>query len=450
MNARLLAGVGSSLTVFYRVCGTGSRGHSIRSVVTKANKGKFMKERKHVGIIGGGFAGIRAAQTILSGGHDCTLFDLGGAPGGRASSRQMRQEPFELFDHGCQFLNPRTSSFKEVVDGWEQLGRVRSWSSREGFVYASQFFSEALKSENGSKTYVANAAGMGGLALSLVQDMDANPGFSWYPRHAVEMIQWNQDGTWTIFSICKQRNAQMKSTYDAVVVADGGRMLSNMNGLPPTILDAMAPLLDIKYNTLYTLMARVRVARNSSRQERNKTLGNRNQGIGSFQFICSNALKLHHRKQDDDTTTQDRAISQNDGIHAQDDVISWVAITSNEKALDMSRMWPVRDSKGTVIPQDEIFRQSAARFLLQELMQAVGLPLSGIEVQYMDSQRWGSAFPSSTIASSCMTFSEHSFAICGDCFVRPMTQNSLPPFGVECAWASGESAGNEILQRLST
>ena len=79
-------------------------------------------------IIGAGFGGLCAAHTVLAhSDHDVTLFDKGYFPGGRLATRRWREHD-ACIDHGAQYFTAKTSSFRRLVDTWQDLGLVEPWN----------------------------------------------------------------------------------------------------------------------------------------------------------------------------------------------------------------------------------------------------------------------------------------------------------------------------------
>lgn len=80
-----------------------------------------------VAVVGAGLAGVAAAQALSVRDIAVTMFDRGGSPGGRCSSRHSPAGPF---DHGAQYFTARDPRFSRVVAGLEKRGAVQSWGGR--------------------------------------------------------------------------------------------------------------------------------------------------------------------------------------------------------------------------------------------------------------------------------------------------------------------------------
>ena len=55
--------------------------------------------------------------------------------GGRACSRVLSKEGLQ-FDHGAQFLAPRSTEFSQAVQNWVRSGAVAPWKGRFGAIHA--------------------------------------------------------------------------------------------------------------------------------------------------------------------------------------------------------------------------------------------------------------------------------------------------------------------------
>ncbi|GAY56022.1 hypothetical protein CUMW_168630 [Citrus unshiu] len=77
----------------------------------------------HVGIIGGGMAGLACALSLDKRGVKSTVFDTGNhGLGGRMGTRMIGPQPL-IFDHAAQFFTVNDSRFRELLE----RGLVRPW-----------------------------------------------------------------------------------------------------------------------------------------------------------------------------------------------------------------------------------------------------------------------------------------------------------------------------------
>lgn len=79
-------------------------------------------------VIGGGMAGLSAAQALAATGRSVTVLDKGRGPGGRMATRRVESQGETLrFDHGAQYFTARDPAFRAVVAAWERDGIAASW-----------------------------------------------------------------------------------------------------------------------------------------------------------------------------------------------------------------------------------------------------------------------------------------------------------------------------------
>ncbi|KAJ6353865.1 hypothetical protein OIU76_002811 [Salix suchowensis] len=115
-----------------------SYGSSRRSILKKT----FIQEQvtftsqlssdPHVGIIGGGMAGLLCASSLEKRGVKSTVFDTGiHGLGGRMGTRVIDPQPL-IFDHAAQFFTVSDPRFSELVGDWLEKGLVRQWQGTIG------------------------------------------------------------------------------------------------------------------------------------------------------------------------------------------------------------------------------------------------------------------------------------------------------------------------------
>ena len=64
-------------------------------------------------VIGSGISGATIAN-LLSKEHTVDLYDKARGPGGRASFKRLDQ--LKGFDHGTQYISPKSSAFKKFIN----------------------------------------------------------------------------------------------------------------------------------------------------------------------------------------------------------------------------------------------------------------------------------------------------------------------------------------------
>jgi len=75
-------------------------------------------------VVGAGIAGLMAAQSLITHGHDVVVVDKGRSPGGRIATRRIDNA---TLDHGAQFFTVRDSLFESHVSEWIASGVVTEW-----------------------------------------------------------------------------------------------------------------------------------------------------------------------------------------------------------------------------------------------------------------------------------------------------------------------------------
>lgn len=87
-----------------------------------------MDDTADILIIGGGMAGLSAAQALAHTGRRIVVLDKGRGPGGRMATRRMEVAGETLrFDHGAQYFTARDAAFRETIAAWESAGVVARW-----------------------------------------------------------------------------------------------------------------------------------------------------------------------------------------------------------------------------------------------------------------------------------------------------------------------------------
>ena len=81
-----------------------------------------------IAVIGAGMAGLACAEALVRTGHTVALFDKGGRPGGRMSTREMSTPAGEAgFDYGAQYMSARDPAFRARVALWAADGLAARW-----------------------------------------------------------------------------------------------------------------------------------------------------------------------------------------------------------------------------------------------------------------------------------------------------------------------------------
>lgn len=77
-------------------------------------------------IIGAGMAGLTCAQALMQRGVDVVVFDKSRGLGGRIATR--RADGGFQFDHGAQYLTPKTAGFSAMLSRAHAAGAVMPWT----------------------------------------------------------------------------------------------------------------------------------------------------------------------------------------------------------------------------------------------------------------------------------------------------------------------------------
>ncbi len=81
-----------------------------------------------IAVVGAGMAGLACAEGLARRGHQLTVLDKGGGPGGRMSTRRIATPAGEAtFDHGAQYFTVRDPAFRARVEDWIATGCVAPW-----------------------------------------------------------------------------------------------------------------------------------------------------------------------------------------------------------------------------------------------------------------------------------------------------------------------------------
>ena len=76
-------------------------------------------------ILGSGIAGSTIAN-LLSRKYSLTIFDKARGPGGRAANKRYKSTL--TFDHGVQYISPKTKQFKKFIENLEKKNVLKLWN----------------------------------------------------------------------------------------------------------------------------------------------------------------------------------------------------------------------------------------------------------------------------------------------------------------------------------
>ena len=82
-------------------------------------------------VIGSGISGATIAN-LLSKKHSVDLFDKARGPGGRSSFKRLDKK--KGFDHGTQYISPKTSDFKKFINILIKKKILKKWGGNHLFL----------------------------------------------------------------------------------------------------------------------------------------------------------------------------------------------------------------------------------------------------------------------------------------------------------------------------
>ena len=82
-------------------------------------------------VIGSGISGATIAN-LLSKKHSVDLFDKARGPGGRSSFKRLDKD--KGFDHGTQYISPKSPAFKKFINNLIKKKILKKWSGNHLFL----------------------------------------------------------------------------------------------------------------------------------------------------------------------------------------------------------------------------------------------------------------------------------------------------------------------------
>lgn len=187
----------------------------------------------HVGIIGGGLAGLAAARAIRAAGLTAVVFDKGRGPGGRASTRRTG---FGSFDHGAQYFTARSPRFTAALMEWADSGHAAVWEGRFGSLDA-----EGWHAAPSTPRWVG-VPGMNAVVRAMAEGLDVRYGqrVAGMERHSDRWLLRGETG-------------ERLGSFESLVVAVPAPQAVELLGQPAPRLAAIAGT--ARLNPCWTLMA---------------------------------------------------------------------------------------------------------------------------------------------------------------------------------------------------
>ncbi|KAH9659261.1 hypothetical protein KPL70_023790 [Citrus sinensis] len=351
----------------------------------------------HVGIIGGGMAGLACALSLDKRGVKSTVFDTGNhGLGGRMGTRMIGPQPL-IFDHAAQFFTVNDSQFHELVDGWLERGLVRPW---EGVIGELEVGGQFTPFPSSPPKYIG-VNGMRPLADSLLAQTSMVSIVR--PCWISNLQPFN--GMWHL-----SENVKLRGQFDVVVIAHNGKCANRLLGSSglPQITRQMKRL---ELSSVWALLAAF---------EDPLPLGSAStfegafvKGVDSVSWMANNSAKLLN--------------SQSDAPHC------WTFFST------------AAYGKQNKVPQENIPTATAEKVktgMLEGVEAALGRPKGSLQKPiYSRVQLWGAALPTNTPSIPCI-FDPHGRAgICGDWLLGS---------SVESAALSGMALANHIADYLGS
>ncbi|XP_044482882.1 renalase [Mangifera indica] len=351
----------------------------------------------HVGIIGGGMAGLACALSLDQKGVKSTVFDTGiHGLGGRMGTRIIDPQPL-IFDHAAQFFTVSDSRFGQLVDAWLERGLVQQW---EGLIGELEIGGRFVPFPSSPPRYVG-INGMRPLADSLLTQTSMVNVVR--PCWISKLEPFN--GMWHL-----SEDGKPRGQFDIIVIAHNGKCANRLLGSSglPLIARQMKRL---ELSSIWALLAAFGGPLPLGGEFTFE--GAFVKGVDSLSWMANNSMKLLG--------------SRNDGPQC------WTFFST------------AAYGKQNKVPQENIPTATAEKVktgMLEGVEAALGLPRCSLQKPlYTRVQLWGAALPTNTPSIPCI-FDPHGRAgICGDWLLGS---------SLECAALSGMALANHIVDYLQS
>ena len=147
-------------------------------------------------IIGSGISGATIAN-LLSKKHSVDLFDKARGPGGRSSFKRL--DKAKGFDHGTQYISPKSPAFKKFIKGLIKKKVLKNWGGTHLFLHK-------VKKEKKNHTKVIGSRGNNDISKYLLKNINC------YFQNELKKVEYKKN-KW----ILSFANGQ-KKTYEKVVL----------------------------------------------------------------------------------------------------------------------------------------------------------------------------------------------------------------------------------------
>jgi predicted NAD/FAD-dependent oxidoreductase len=115
-------------------------------------------------VIGSGISGATIAN-LLSKNHTVDLFDKARGPGGRSSFKRLDKD--KGFDHGTQYISPKSPAFKNFVNNLIQKKILKIWRG-------NHLFLNKVKKENKNHLKIIGRNGNNDISKYLLKNINCN------------------------------------------------------------------------------------------------------------------------------------------------------------------------------------------------------------------------------------------------------------------------------------
>jgi predicted NAD/FAD-dependent oxidoreductase len=113
-------------------------------------------------VIGSGISGATIAN-LLSKNHSVDLFDKAKGPGGRSSFKRL--DKAKGFDHGTQYISPKSLAFKKFVNTLIKKKILKKW-------YGNHLFLNKAKKENKNHLKIIGRKGNNDISKYLLKNIN--------------------------------------------------------------------------------------------------------------------------------------------------------------------------------------------------------------------------------------------------------------------------------------
>ena len=140
-------------------------------------------------IIGSGISGATIAN-LLSKKHSVDLFDKARGPGGRSSFKRL--DKAKGFDHGTQYISPKSPAFKKFIKELIKKKVLKNWGGKHLFLHK-------VKKEKKNHTKVIGSKGNNDISKYLLRNINC------YFQNELKKIDYKKDKWILTFTDGKKR-----------------------------------------------------------------------------------------------------------------------------------------------------------------------------------------------------------------------------------------------------